>query len=177
MEPREAQALLVSSFNILSPDQVAIETWVGALRSGDFKFGFGVLRDGDDCYDPMGVLAATNLADWTWDENEGVWAVAGKVDFLPDNMILRFLGSERKNADAYTWAGRLGETVATLNDGAPNLGVVADTIKAAFDQHQRERKKYHTALLETTPRRLMDSVYDDASIAHSMRGRFYSDGR
>lgn len=176
MDNHEARSLLISAFNTLRPEPTAVETWANALRSGDFKFGYGVLRDGDDCYDPMGVLAATNLVDWTWNETEGVWSVAGKVDYLPDNMILRFLGCDRADAMAYTWAGRLGQTIAALNDSAADFDLVAGLLTAALPVHQQEVARMRSAILETRPH-TYSARGDDMYIKESQRGRFYASSR
>lgn len=83
---------IASILNTCPVDDMALGNWIGALRSGDYKFGFGLMRSDEDLYDAFGVLAAISVVAWTWDEQEGAWSVDGEVYAPKTKMLADWLG-------------------------------------------------------------------------------------
>jgi hypothetical protein len=170
---------LISAFNVLRPDNHVIETWIGALNSGAYQFGFGLLRDGEDRYDPMGVLAATQVVDWTWEESEGAWAFEGSVDFLPGHVVVRLLGSSIPTSMQADWGQGLSQTITEFNDGVSDFLPTVTLIKQAFEHHRAQSDKRRITLDQIGRERhptidgYADSPFQEIDTRYRRPGRGY----
>jgi hypothetical protein len=121
---------LASCLQVLKPNDDRVALWINAMTSGDYKFGYGLLRSADDEYDPMGVLAAISLPDWTWDDQEGGWAIHGDALFVEPVMLADWL--EMQGAlGRWEWVDRFQRTLASVTDGSASFGDVATLLEQA----------------------------------------------
>lgn len=125
-------------FQVLRPDEEAVTLWINTMASGDYRFGFGLLRSADDDYDPLGVLAALQGVDWTWDEQDEAWAYKGSATTLNPFEFGKWLGIK---AGDYDWLSRFVESLAQLADQSPSFAAVCACLQEAqtHAQHARER--------------------------------------
>jgi len=72
--------------------ETAIDEWIAALKAGEHKFGYGSLRDGEDRFSALGVLADINGCAWEWDENERAWGTAGECFLLDETHFREYVG-------------------------------------------------------------------------------------
>lgn len=135
---------LAGLIGALNPSGVLWEYWVGQLRSGPFEYGFGVLRDGADHYDPMGVLAEINDVDWAYDEGEGAYAVDGQVDFLSTDLIRSFLAIPRAVPDERI--SQFATAMAELADSETSHLNVANALYYARQRGAARRNLLESAL-------------------------------
>lgn len=135
---------LVLLLGSLSPSQPLWEFWIGQLRNGPYEYGFGVLRDGADRYDPMGILAEINDVDWVYDEAEGAYAVAGEVDFLPTDQIRSYLGIPRHVSDEKIT--QFANILAELTDSETSHVNVANALYYAQQRGSARRSQLEGAL-------------------------------
>lgn len=133
---------LAAAFKVLNPQIGAVEQWIGALRSGQYKQGFGVLRDGDDLYDPMGVLADINSADWNWDAAEGAWGVDGESIYLKGDSVVEYLGCTGRTYHIES----LTHAVADLSDEGNTFAQIAAILSDAMHRANREREELGSML-------------------------------
>lgn len=134
---------LSSLYNLLKPCETAWTMWAGALSSDAYPSGSGVLRSGDNAYDPMGVLAAINDVDWTWDERDEAWAYEGEVYTLPVARIEEWLG-----AKGYHVGDRLSQLQTLLQREADNGSTLSQLGEALLEgkaQAEREHQRFSTA--------------------------------
>lgn len=144
---------VASCLNIMRPDQMLYEAWVGALSSGAYKFGYGVLRSGEDEYDPFGVLAATSYPAWTWDETESAWALDGDVMYLSSQSIAEWLGvstsKDLVNGGLFGVIERFAKRINEVADGAADFKPVVDLLKGAWERAEQERKRLNAQTYST----------------------------
>ncbi|AXQ68350.1 hypothetical protein HOT99_gp267 [Caulobacter phage CcrBL10] len=123
------------------------------------KFGFGVLRDGKDRYDPFGVLALMNNAQWTWDEQERGWAIDGSCYDVKPGQLLSWLGGAPRSVAA---AEAFVDAVTEFSDGQksfkPLIKLLADV------------SAYHVAL-STRYTKFRDQMQQQAVMSEREFGR------
>lgn len=121
-------------------DKELADDWIRALKRIEYSFGVGMLRDENDCYDPFGLLAEINDADWVFDEAEGAWAIDGSAFFLKPERLSEWLGMDIRKTTAIKV---FIDTVSTLSDGARTLAEIAEHLESAFTtaRSRRERLK------------------------------------
>ena len=79
-------------FQNLCVNQEAYRQWTDAMKSNRYAFGYGCLRDSEDKFDPLGVLADINGVEWIWDESEGAYRVEmGDAYSLPASLFREML--------------------------------------------------------------------------------------
>ncbi|AFU88063.1 hypothetical protein CcrColossus_gp193 [Caulobacter phage CcrColossus] len=165
---------LSSLYNLIKPCESAWVMWAGALSSGAYLDGAGVLRSADNTYDPMGVLAAVNDVDWTWDERDEAWAFEGEVYTLSAARIKEWLGAQGSCLDE-----RLVELQALLQREADNGATLAGLATALLEGKvlaEREHQRFSSARMRTygggvypEPRMISNEFIDDS--------HFYGGGR
>lgn len=119
---------IASQLSVLRPDPERMEAWIGAMKSGAFAFGYGLLRSGDDEYDPFGVLAAISADQWTWDETEQAWAIQGQALMLTTAQIAHWLNLVRP---AEHWVERFRDRLTEAADGAAGFSALVDLLEQA----------------------------------------------
>ena len=107
------------------------EGWIKAMRTGGYAFGFGLLRDEDDQFDPFGVLADLAAAAWTLDPREGGYAVDGSPFFLTPERLSDYLGIERAHAADLT---AFRAVLVEIADSAKSFQPVIDALTGAINQ-------------------------------------------
>lgn len=119
---------LASVLSAARVDDKAMEFWLKELRTSGRKFGFGVMRDADDCFDPWGVLADACGVEWTWDEDEEGWAAGpGETLFPSPAHVARWLGGEESDKAL----ARLIEIITDLGDQCSTHKDVSDILGSA----------------------------------------------
>lgn len=136
---------VASAYNVLRPDPLAWEQWVGALSSGAYKYGYGVMRSGDDEYDPMGVLAAISGADWEWNDLEEAWAYQDNTARLSDKAFAAWIGVryhvDLRRAGFESALERLQTTIIEYGDKVADLATIGDLLKRAQARADAERAR------------------------------------
>jgi hypothetical protein len=150
------------------------------MESGEYSFGYGLLRSADDVYDPMGVLAAISTPEWTWDEQEGGWAIDGDALFLPPTRVLEWLEIEARGPHLASWAMGFQTALATVADGARGFGEV---VKVLRDAQKRKasttgRASFDELMIRSrAPLPDMDfKLIEDRVMRHMRAGPFYALG-
>lgn len=169
---RAVVAALSSALTVLEPAEMEFKAWIAAMRSGAYRHGFGLLRDGDDAYDPFGVLAAINAADFVWDGGQNAYTVGGTCDFLPTTMLLTWLRcATRGNLRTGTFVESFVSEVARLSDGAAGFDELCGPLTEAFEAARARRVKVRTAFEDASPRAIIGKFdpisgpfFDDRSI-------------
>jgi hypothetical protein len=134
---------LASCINIIRPNDAQFDLWVGAMESGEYKYGYGVLRSDADEYDPFGVLIAIHYPEWSWDDDEGCWAHVGDTAHLHHKKVMEWLGVEREDAALL----RFISAVTKLSDTCTHFGPVVRALRAARDRARREKERWGTSRL------------------------------
>lgn len=141
----EKVAALASALAVLKPEPALLDSWLGAMRSGDFGFGVGLLRSGDDEYDPFGVLAAISLGEWAWDDQDEAWAIEGDAMSVPPARVAEWLGVDEPNRLAENHRLRhmesLIDTVTEAADSAVDFAGIVDLFDRAHKEIQRRNSK------------------------------------
>lgn len=134
-----------SLYNLIRPCTSAWQLWANTLVAGVYSSGSSVLRDGDNAYDPMGVLAAIQDTDWTWDDREEAWACEGHIYTLPPARIALWLGVTHRVHDQH-----LNNLQAVLQKAADN-GATLPSIGACLLEGQAfaEREKHRLDSVRT----------------------------
>lgn len=146
----EVQAI-ASCFHTLKPDTLLLEQWAGMLTSGHFKFGYGVLRSGDDEFDAFGVLASMAPHDWVWDAEAEAWGILGRTEELDLVTIAECLGIKLTTKLDYTTMQRFQEIVTQENDTCHSFHGIAQLLLNGHKRMEQERRR-----LKDMPR-FMDS--------------------
>lgn len=140
-DPGDIQEI-ASCINVLRPDEDRFAMWLGAMRSGDFKFGYGLLRSADDEYDPFGVLAAISFPSWTWDDAEEAWAVEGEALFLQPTQLAEWLGirthPDLQDAGIMRFVDRFQRAITTAADGASSFAPIALLLERGMQRSLEE---------------------------------------
>lgn len=138
-----ALVLEFSSFvQVLKPDEEAMTLWINTMASGDYRFGFGLLRSADDEYDPLGVLAALQGVDWTWDEQDEAWAYKGSAVTLNPLMFGRWIGA--RDTDIH-WLTRFVEALAGLTDRSADFTPICEALRTAMADAAKVRSRLDEA--------------------------------
>lgn len=167
-KPDRARVLeFTSYFQVLEPDEEALTLWINTMMSGDYRFGYGLLRSADDDYDPFGVLAALQGGDWTWDAQDEAWAFKGSATTLNPFEFARWMGMKSN----YEWVQKFLDAATTLADQCVDFESFCAVLRAAFDNagagRQRLNEASHAAFSRLDgPNRTID--------ADSLRVRNYS---
>lgn len=136
---------IASCISILRPEPERMELWHGALSSGDYKFGYGLLRSGDDEYDPFGVLAAISYPDWKWDDTEDAWAIGGEALFLTREQIAEWLGigyhDGLKQSGFGEWIDRFQKAITNAADSGTSFEPVLKLLRAGIERSNQEHKR------------------------------------
>lgn len=141
MRPNEERRLVVKIADALwevGADEARVKEWIELLNSNRLKVGVGLLRDAEDAYDPMGALAKQNLVDWTWDEDEGAWAIAGEVMFAPPKLVKDWLAARGSVAAVQ----RLSEIMAETSDGSTEMKQVGGLLDAAWERMTSMKREF-----------------------------------
>jgi hypothetical protein len=146
-----------SFVNIMKPDPMLLELWISAMASGDYKFGFGLLRSGEDEFDPFGVLAAISQPDWRWDDREGGWAIADDAIYVPPNLVSEWLSLKPpaglKGGTELTVVETFQAQVIRIADGSSSFAEVVELLRQGVVTAAREKRRLQEA--KDTRRRLM----------------------
>jgi len=140
--------MLSSAINVLRLDEFHLNNWIGALRSGGYKTGCGLLRSSEDEYDAFGVLADINLAPWDWDDEEGAWSIHGNAYFAPDELLIEWLGIRNVHKPMLS---QLNAELSAAVDSGMKLERIGDLFKKALAQSQSDKNRF--------PRTSRDEVY------------------
>lgn len=109
-------------------DIKSLEFWTDELRRSRRKYGYGVMRDGADQFDPWGVLADVVGVEWTWDDDEeGYAAGPGEVLFPSREHVRRWLGAEGPDKGL----DHLIELVTELGDRCSQHKDIAELLTSA----------------------------------------------
>lgn len=162
---------VASTYNVLRPDPLAWEHWIGALSSGAYKYGYGVMRSGDDEYDPIGVLAAVSGADWDWHEVDQAWAFKGNTAGLPAEDFAGWIGvryhADLKRAGFESALDRLQNTIIEFGDKVSDLATIAVLLKRAqvradSERERLERRPMRERMIGAYPGERIDKFYIDS---------------
>lgn len=149
-----------SFVNIMKPDPMLFELWISALASGDYKFGFGLLRSGEDEFDPFGVLAAISQPDWRWNDREGGWAIADDAIYVQPRLVAEWLALKPpaglKGARELSLVESFQAQVIRLADGSSSFGDVVELLRQGVVTAAREKRRLQDAK-ETRRRHLLAS--------------------
>lgn len=124
----EAQALAGSMAPLKFADDLMAD-WLKAMDSGRYKFGCGLLRDEADRYDPLGVLADINEVEWTFDDEEGAWAVDGDVAALNTERMREFFGLQPRTTPGQI--DRFERQLITLTDQSTKFSQITSVLRLA----------------------------------------------
>lgn len=137
---------VASSLNVLQPDDMLLEQWIGAMNSGAFKFGFGVLRSGSDEYDPFGVLASISGLEFRWDDGEAAWAIDGDAIFLKPAFAAEALGirhhEDLVKSGVYDRIKNFQDTLLLFADGVGSFSEIADLLMRGRARAKEERERF-----------------------------------
>lgn len=146
--PGEVQQT-ASFVNILKPDATLIELWISAMASGDYKFGFGLLRSGDDEFDPFGVLAAITQPDWRWDDREGAWAIGGDATYVKSSLVAEWLAlnppAGLKGERELLLVETFQALVVRIADGGYSFSDVVDLLRRGIQTASRDKQRLQDA--------------------------------
>lgn len=144
MTPGEIQEV-ASALNILRPDDHAMSMWVGALASGDYKTGQGVLRSADDEYDPFGVLAVINHAEWTWSDLDQGWGVGDTAMALDAKMIAKWLDvpshEQMRGTDLMKRVKDFQDLILRVSDSGVALSEIGELLRQGIARAAEERTR------------------------------------
>uniref|UniRef100_A0AB74UNG2 Terminase large subunit n=1 Tax=Caulobacter phage BL57 TaxID=3348355 RepID=A0AB74UNG2_9VIRU len=150
-------------FRSLRPDMALVNDWIAHLETGP-KFGFGVLRDAKDRYDPIGVLAMVNQVQWTWNQDEGAWSTFGSCYTVPAPIFGEWLGVEKASrygidpADARLT--KLMQLVTEIADGATSFKPVIQALREAQTAATIQQGRYDAFRAMLKERDLDKGGYD-----------------
>lgn len=144
MTPGDIQEV-ASTLNVLRPDDDAMALWIGALTSGDYKTGQGVLRSAEDEYDPFGVLAVINHAEWTWSNLDQGWGIGDSAMALDSKTIAKWL--DIPSHEQMSAAGLLSrvkdfqDLLLRRSDEGLGLMDVGELLRKGVDRATEERER------------------------------------
>lgn len=120
-----------------------LDEWLKALRSGKFTPGFGVMRDGDDRYDPFGVLAEINGAEWTWSDREGAYVLDKKTQSnqIDTETFMSYLGI-RSEVPEFLAAEMLKSLLKISDDATSFAEVIEDITRGIRMMNERQRRLF-----------------------------------
>jgi len=127
-----------------------LDHWLKQLREGSFKYGCGVLRDADDAFDPMGVLAEINDADWGYDTGEEAYTIDGEPMHLPVIRAREYLGigPEVHTRTVMEFITAMGE----LADRLLSHQQFADALREAISREHYRRQRLQATIAEQRER-------------------------
>jgi len=135
---------VASCISMMAPDEILMESWIGALNSGEFKFGYGVLRSGEDEYDPLGVLAALGCPEWTWNEDEGAWEINGNAYDIPADQVASWLGVPADSGLRTAMKEvieRFSGVIVKASDGAKSHADIAKLLTAGIQRAAEQARR------------------------------------
>ncbi|UTC29639.1 hypothetical protein BAJUN_00090 [Bajunvirus bajun] len=149
---QDPAANLGRAMEMIKPAEEQVQEWIAYLRSGKVKLGVGLLRDGDDTYDPAGALANLNMAEWEWDDDEGAYKVAdgGDCMFPPAKLVGKWLGCGTSASEARLEA--FTAALAEAADGALNMADLARLIERCDSEWRSREREYKRDLQEAHSR-------------------------
>lgn len=171
---------LASYIQVMQPAEDRLTLWINAMESGEYSFGYGLLRSADDVYDPMGVLAAISAPEWTWDDQEGGWAIDGDALFLPPTRVAEWLEVQTREPSLDSWAMGFQTALATVADGARGFAEVVAVLRDAQKrQSETTSRLSRLSMAELRRMPLPDMDYrlvEDRMMSHMRAGPFYALG-
>lgn len=138
------EARSVGVFASVKPHERFLADWLAGLRNGGYAFGYGALRDFDDRFDALGVLAEVNDADWR--EGDDGYEIEGDGLNLSPALVRRYLGLEdvsEKTIEAFL------DLVTAQSDGATSHRATADWLETSFKRAGRLHEDYQTLLSQS----------------------------
>lgn len=117
------------------------DKWLTALRSGEYKPGAGTLRDGDDCYCCLGVLAdICEAPGYKWQGFDSLvhnsWLFGTSPSdsfsgFLPEELAVDLLVTPGQGEDVpdHIVAQNFMDKVADMNDSGQYFTEIADWLE------------------------------------------------
>lgn len=176
-DKRGRERQFASLITLLQPDRDAWDLWLNAMASGDYRFGFGLLRSADDEYDPWGVLVMLNGGQWVWDEAEEAWAFRKSAVALEPIDMVRWLGCQRANATPLETFQRaqqgLTTLVSALADTVSDFGSVVSVLRAAHATSMGDRERLIHAIKASTSFGASGPDAVDRSVDIFSRSPFY----
>lgn len=152
MTPGEIQEV-ASALNVLRPDDHAMSMWIGALTGGDYKTGQGVLRSADDEYDPFGVLAVINHAEWTWSDLDQGWGVGDSAMALDAKTIAKWLDvpshEQMRGTDLMKRVKDFQDLVLRLSDSGVALSEIGELLRQGIARAAEERLRQNSTRYES----------------------------
>lgn len=140
---------IAAVINTVVPDEMILLNWIGAMRSGDYNFGFGLMRSDEDSYDAFGVLAAISVVEWVWNETDGAWSVEGQVYAPTPVMVARWLGvrshAAAVDAGVLTFTGNMIDRINEVNDSAASFDVLAKLLEDSLDHALKSKQRFKEA--------------------------------
>lgn len=142
---QEAVGTCAAALSVMRADPLLIEAWIGALSSGAYPFGHGLLRSDEDQMDAFGVLIEMNdTSGWSWDPEEGAWSYAGDCyEVAPQTVLNWLIADERVRADSYLRDSviRLINEVQKVNDGASSFAPVVRLLRDANEKAKQDAQR------------------------------------
>ncbi len=156
--------LMTSCLHLLDFAPETLQEWTAMLKSGDFKFGYGLLRSAANEYDALGVLADTMGLEWEWDEDAGAWSVCGSAEtFTAKAADMIFDRSMSGNLDR-KWLDRFLGLVMGTCDGSTSFREIATLLDEAQSRRARQvgtlekfRREYGHVSLNSLDMSMLDS--------------------
>ncbi|AFO71683.1 hypothetical protein phiCbK_168 [Caulobacter phage phiCbK] len=139
----ESTRRLAQHLSALNIEPTVLLEWTAML--GKAKFGYGVLRDGRNRCDAFGVLATINNAAWTWDAQEGAWAIDGSCYDVKPERLAEWLGIRPQGAGSLE---PFFDDITHLSDGATSFKPLVEALNAAGAHAASTREAYREFLEE-----------------------------
>ena len=132
-----------ASLQFLKPDDELMQLWLNTMASGDYAFGYGLLRSDADAYDPFGVLVALNGGDWVWDDQDEAWGFANSATTLNPLTMMKWLGMERNHG--LDWANNFLDSVTLLTDRSTDFTPIVAVLREALIKVEDDRGRINDA--------------------------------
>ena len=159
---------LASCLQMLKPDGEAMVLWLNTLASGDYAFGYGLLRSDADAYDPFGVLVDLNGGEWAWDDQDEAWAFAGSAVTMNPVYLARWLGMQGD----MVWQRTFVDAVTRLADSSDGFLPVVETLRQALEAAKAARERLGDAYRLAHTGGLMDGPHMSGAAAGQMIQRY-----
>jgi hypothetical protein len=177
-EPGDVQEI-ASCLAIMKPDFHLYEQWLGMMESGNYKFGYGVLRSADNEYDPFGLMVETFFPEWAWDDDEEAWAFEKSALFVSPRRIGEWLGisltEQVVSAGMLDVIERFAQAVTATGDAARGFNAVVELLRAGATRVAQERQRWEAVQRQRPIRDIYRDerplFYDDSSRSDRILGR------
>lgn len=125
-------------------DQKLWGEWMDALNATKLTYGCGYLRADDDVFDPLGLLADLNGAEWDYDVAEGCYTLDGDAHELTTDRLREALGFALDTHPALI--AEFVELVAEITDAQTSFKAVARKLTQATAPLTPVEKAYQEAV-------------------------------